>query len=72
MPGKQQNIPYYAERVFTILNTNDYFERCDCIINDHSKFPEVVQTKKDHPVITKENFIKNYIKTYFIDFGQKL
>ena len=29
----------------------------------------MVQTQKDHPIIKKENFIKNYVKTYFKEFG---
>ena len=52
-----------------MFNTNGYFERLDSIINDHSKFREVVQTKKDYPIIIKENSIKNYVKTYFKKFG---
>ena len=52
----------------SILNTNDYFEKSDSMINDHSKFREVVQTTKDHPIIKKENSIKNYVKTYFEEF----
>ena len=52
----------------SILNINDYFEKLDSIINDHSKFREVVQIKKDHPIIKKENSIKYYIKTYFKEF----
>ena len=56
-------------RGVSILNTNDYFEKLDSIINDHSKSQEVVQTKKDHPIIKKENSIKSYVKTYFKEFG---
>ena len=55
-------------RGVSILNTNDYFEKLDNIINDHSKFREVVQTEKDHPIIKKENSIKNYVKTCFKEF----
>ena len=52
-------------RGVSILNTNDYFERLDSIIKYHSKFRKVVQTEKNHPIIKKENSIKNYVKTYF-------
>ena len=51
-------------RGVSILNTNGYFEKLDSIIKYHSKFQEVVQTEKDHPIIKKENSIKNYVKTY--------
>ena len=60
---------FYKGRGVSILNTNDYFEKPDSIINDHSKFREVVRTKKNHPIIKKENFIKNFVKTYFKEFG---
>ena len=56
-------------RGISILNTDDYFEKLDSIINDHSKFREVVQTEKNHPIIKKKNSIKNYVKTYFKEFG---
>ena len=59
------------ERSVSILNTNDYFEKLDSIINDHFKFREIVQTEEDHPIIKKENSIKNYIKTYFKEFGSE-
>ena len=60
---------YFSNFLIYVLNTNDYFEKLDSIINDHTKFREVVQTEKDHPIIKKENSIKNYIKTYFKEFG---
>ena len=56
-------------RGVSILNTIDYFEKLNSIINDHSKFRKVVQTEKDYSIIKKENSIKNYVKTYFKEFG---
>ena len=29
----------------------------------------MVQTKKDYPIIKKENSIKTFVKTYFKKFG---
>ena len=48
-----------------ILNSNDYFDKMDQIVNDTSKFQQVeVFENKDHPVIKKENSVSYYIRKY--------
>ena len=50
-----------------ILNTSDYINKLDCIVNDTSKFQKVQINKKkpsDHPVVKKFEKVKRYIQKY--------
>ena len=47
-----------------ILDSHDYYAKLDCIINDSSKFHEINQDTKVHPIIKKEKFINYYVNKY--------
>ena len=38
-----------------ILDSHDYYAKLDCTINDSSKFHEINQDTKVHPIIKKKN-----------------
>ena len=44
-----------------ILDSHDYYAKLDCIINDSSKFHEINQNTKVHPIIKKEKSINYYV-----------
>ena len=48
-------------KVIAILNTKDYYNKPNCLINDNSKFQEVDQNTKIHPIYKKR-------KVYFLLF----
>ena len=52
-------------RGVSILNTNDYFEKLDSIINDHTKFREVVQTEKKSSDYQKRKFHQKLYQNLF-------
>ena len=54
------------------MNSTDYYNKLDAIINDESKFVKVpIPDKADkHPVIVKEKSIKYYIDKYVPDLNK--
>ena len=48
-----------------ILNSSDYYDKLDQIVNDRSKFTEIEpDPEKPHPVIQKQNSVNYYIDRY--------
>ena len=47
-----------------ILNSTDYYEKLDKIVNDRSTFVELQIDSDKHPLIAKENFLAYYIRKY--------
>ena len=49
-----------------LLDTDDYYTKLDVIINDTTKFRKVdVDENNKHPLVKKENSIKDYLYRYF-------
>ena len=42
------------EKGVVILDSHDYYAKLNCIINDSSKFHEINQDTKVHPIIKKD------------------
>ena len=59
-----------------ILNSSDYYSKLDSIVCDQSKFVQVNQNVKVHPLISKEKsityFVCKYLKSYDSEEIQKL
>ena len=52
-----------------ILNSNDYYEKLEKIVNDKTKFKKIIINDKkptNHPVFKKYSSVKNYISKYII------
>ena len=47
----------------TIMDSNEYYEKLESILNDKSKFEEVNVNKKTHPIIAKERSIAYLLYT---------
>ena len=47
-----------------ILDVKDYYDKVNCIVNGNSKFHEVDQNTKTHPIIRREKFISYYLNKY--------
>ena len=54
-----------------ILDSHDYYAKLDCTINDSSKFHEINQDTKVHPIIKKEKFINYYVNKYLNSYGSE-
>ena len=47
-----------------VLNSEDYYEKLEKIVNDQSKFTEIKIDSNKHPLIAKENSLAYYIRKY--------
>ena len=59
-----------------ILDSSDYYSKLDSIVLDQSKFIQINQNTKVHPIISKEKsvtyFIRKYLKNYDSEVIRKL
>ena len=63
---------FYFTIFFTfILLLFYYYAKLDCIINDSSKFHQINQDTKVHPIIKKEKSINYYVKKYLKSYEVK-
>ena len=51
-----------------ILNSKDYYDKLDAIVNDNSKFEEVTMNVKNDPILKTEKSICYYLKKYIKPF----
>ena len=50
------------------MDTVDYYNKLDSIINDETKFEKMsFDANDDHPIIKKQNSVKYYVETYLKD-----
>ena len=55
---------YDKGKAVAILNSTDYYEKLDKIVNGRSKFVELQIDSNKHPLIAKENSLAYYIRKY--------
>ena len=54
------------------MDSIEYYEKLESILNDKSKFEEFNVNKKTHPIIAKERSIAYYVRKYFKGYDEKL
>ena len=55
-----------------LLNTIDYYDKLDSIINDQTKFTEIPFAEKQHPINAKENSTEYYIRKYLKKYDKEI
>ena len=49
-----------------VLDSDNYYEKLDTIINDTSKFTQIEYNESsEHPIATEEKSVQNYLRRYF-------
>ena len=54
------------------MDSNEYYEKLESMLNDKSKFEVVNVNKKTHPIIAKERSIAYNIRKYFKGYDENL
>ena len=56
------------DKGIAILDSSDYYSKLDSIVCDQSKFIQINQNTKVHPIISKEKSVTYYIRKYLKNY----